>query len=603
MDHVWQYAFYTDTSTVTVHIRRLRAKLEPDPGAAALDRDGMGRRVPLRALAFAVALSIAIAGVVWLVYDDAPGALADVADRRRRSRSSPCWPASGSRVGGRAGCAGSSRSIAALGALQLAAGVALFVSQMFLSSHDAVMTVLLTIYAAALVAVDDAPARRARAARISTRCARRSPPSGRGRRDVRVAPAGDDEIARLGRQVDEMIVRLDREERMRRELFAAVSHDLRTPITSLGLLATAIDDSIVDEDKRREYAGRMNTHVRQVAALIDDLFDLTRLEAQELEWTMERLEVDDLVHDAVEAMRPAADAGSVAVRAHLNGSVACSHGNREQLSRVLFNLIQNAIHHTPPDGSVTVHVEDRRRRRGDRGRRHRRGDRRRAARPRLRAVLPRRRGPPGPGRRARTRDLARDRRGARRVDLARGRARRHARAVPAPRPTHETTRSSPSPSSPIVALALVLTTGGDEPPEATAVPALTVTRMDGRHATYELTQLASAEKPTLLWFWAPWCPVCNGEAPKIQQLAEQHATRSTWSRSAAATTSPTAPAFVDRHGLTAPTMLFDESMQVWEHYRIPGQPGAILLDTDGRERGRWLGAFDPNLAVEAAQTL
>ena len=63
------------------------------------------------------------------------------------------------------------------------------------------------------------------------------------------------------------------------------------------------------------------------------------------------------------------------------------------------------------------------------------------------------------------------------------------------------------------------------------------------------------------------------------------------------------PGFVSRHGLTAPTLLFDESMQVWEHYRIPGQPGAVLLDTEGRERGRWIGAFDPNLAVEAAQKL
>ena len=58
-----------------------------------------------------------------------------------------------------------------------------------------------------------------------------------------------------------MIVRLDHEERMRRELFAAVSHDLRTPITALGLLATAIDDAIVDEAKRREYA-RAHEHPR-----------------------------------------------------------------------------------------------------------------------------------------------------------------------------------------------------------------------------------------------------------------------------------------------------------------------------------------------------
>ena len=248
-------------------------------------------------------------------------------------------------------------AVAVLGALLLAAGVALFVSLMFVSSHDALMTALLTAYAAALVlwiahrlgarALSDLDAVCATLAQV-----------GEGRRDVRVNLAGDDEIARLGRQVDDTIARLDREERMRRELFAAVSHDLRTPITSLGLLATAIDDSVVDDSKRREYAARMNTHVRQLAALIDDLFDLTRLHAQELEWTMEQLAVDELVRDAVEAMRPAADAGSVVVRAQLDGPLSASLGNREQLRRVLFNLIQNAIHHTPPDGSVTVHAQD-----------------------------------------------------------------------------------------------------------------------------------------------------------------------------------------------------------------------------------------------------
>jgi signal transduction histidine kinase len=315
----------------------------------------MGRRIPLRALAFAVALSLAIPAVVLVAYDDRPGAwitLQIVAPLAVITVLAGEWIALRRPGGLRRQFA----LVAGLGALQLAAGVALFVSLMFFSSHDAVMTVLLATYGAALVvwvtrrlggsALADIDEVRTTLAAVSE-----------GRRDVRVAPSGDDEIARLGRQVDEMIERLDREERMRRELFAAVSHDLRTPITSLGLLATAIDDSIVDDDKRREYAGRMNTHVRQVAALIDDLFDLTRLEAKQLEWSMERLEVRDLVNDAVEAMRPAADAGSVDVRAQVNGTAACSHGNREQLSRVLFNLIQNAIHHTPPDGSVTVHVE------------------------------------------------------------------------------------------------------------------------------------------------------------------------------------------------------------------------------------------------------
>lgn len=316
----------------------------------------MGRRVPLRGLALAGALSLALPGVVWLCYDlhGAWVTLLIVAPLAVLTVLAGEWIAQRRPGGLRRQFA----LVATLGVVALVVGVTLFVSLMFLSSHDALMTVLLAIYAGALVlwlsgrvasrALADVDAIRSTLAAV-----------GEGRRDLRVAPTGDDELARLGRQVDEMIVRLDREERMRRELFAAVSHDLRTPITSLGLLATAIDDSIVDDAKRREYAGRMNTHVRQVAALIDDLFDLTRLEAKELEWTMDRLAVHDLVHDAVEAMRPAADAGSVAVRADVNGSVACSHGNREQLSRVLFNLIQNAIHHTPPDGSVTVHVEDR----------------------------------------------------------------------------------------------------------------------------------------------------------------------------------------------------------------------------------------------------
>ena len=193
----------------------------------------------------------------------------------------------------------------------------LFVALMFVSSHDALMTVLLAVYAAALVLWIGAAARRARARATSTRSATTLAAVGEGRRDVRTGLTGDDEIARLGRQVDDMIVRLDREERMRRELFAAVSHDLRTPITALGLLATAIDDEVVEDAKRREYAARMNTHVRALGALIDDLFDLTRLEAQELAVDDGAVAVDELVHDAVEAMRPAADAGSVAVRADL----------------------------------------------------------------------------------------------------------------------------------------------------------------------------------------------------------------------------------------------------------------------------------------------
>jgi signal transduction histidine kinase len=246
--------------------------------------------------------------------------------------------------------------VSTVAVVQLVAAVVLFVDQMFVSGHDAFFAVLAAVYATALTAwavrllgrraLDDVDAVRATLAGV-----------GEGRRDVRTGVRGRDEIARLAADVDAMVARLEAEEGARRSLIAAVSHDLRTPITALRLLADAIDDEVVDAATRREYAARIGTHVRALGALIDDLFELTRLESGDLTWTMERVRVDALLHETIEAMRPAAEAEEVTVTAELDASIAAARANPEKLQRVLFNLIQNAIRHTPPDGSVTVRAE------------------------------------------------------------------------------------------------------------------------------------------------------------------------------------------------------------------------------------------------------
>ena len=149
----------------------------------------------------------------------------------------------------------------------------------------------------------------------------------------------------------------------------------------------------------------------------------------------------------------------------------------------------------------------------------------------------------------------------------------------------------------LVVAALALTAGSDDE-SPSRVPDLNLVRLDGGEP-FELASLADADEPTLLWFWAPWCSVCNGEAPKIEQLAGELNVVAIGGRDDAAN----GPAFVERHALRTPTVLFDESMASWEHYAIPGQPGAVLLDTEGVERGRWHGAFDPQLALDAARDL
>jgi thiol-disulfide isomerase/thioredoxin len=152
----------------------------------------------------------------------------------------------------------------------------------------------------------------------------------------------------------------------------------------------------------------------------------------------------------------------------------------------------------------------------------------------------------------------------------------------------------------LVVGALVLTRGEDPAPPA--VPALSIPRLDGGE-DFQLASLAQASKPTLLWFWAPWCSVCNAEAPTIEALASKAGEELDVIAIGGRDDVENAAPFIAQHGLGSTTLLFDESMRVWERYRIVGQPGAILLDTDGQERGRWLGAFDTNLALEAAREL
>jgi signal transduction histidine kinase len=252
---------------------------------------------------------------------------------------------------------------AALVVGQLLVAVGLFAWLMLVSHMDVLFTVLVVIYssllgiwaaralgASVLVDLDRV---RAGLARV-----------GHGERDVEIRTGARDELAELARDVELMVARLSEEERAReaadgarRDLLAAVSHDLRTPLTSIQVLAEAIEDGIVDDRTRREYAARLAVHARAFSALIDDLFELSRLEAGDIRWTLEQVEVADLVAETVNAVRPQAEAEGVVVNAEL--AHVRTRANPERIQRVLFNLLQNAIRHTPADGSVTVRAEQR----------------------------------------------------------------------------------------------------------------------------------------------------------------------------------------------------------------------------------------------------
>jgi signal transduction histidine kinase len=160
-----------------------------------------------------------------------------------------------------------------------------------------------------------------------------------------------------------LAVRQSMEERMRRQvedarrgLVAAASHDLRTPLASLRLLVEAIDDGVAGEDRDR-YLAEIRTHVAVLSDLIEDLFELSRIEAGDISWTMRQVELGDLIGDTVAAFRVSAEERGIRLAAELPAERVVAEADAEKVQRVLYNLIQNAIRHTPADGSVTVRAK------------------------------------------------------------------------------------------------------------------------------------------------------------------------------------------------------------------------------------------------------
>jgi signal transduction histidine kinase len=234
---------------------------------------------------------------------------------------------------------------------------------MFVSNHDALMISAIVI-AAALVALRAAQVASAGAVdeAESVRDALRA--VGEGEREQRVQAATTAELAEVADAANAMIEQLAEEERRRdaadsarRNLVAAISHDLRTPLTALVVMADAIEDGLVDEATLSRYLATMRTHITALGSMIDDLFELSRLEAGDLRWSIGQVELADLVDETVAAMQLEADAKGVVVATESGPRPCRARGNPEKLQRVLFNLIQNAIRHTPADGSVTVRAE------------------------------------------------------------------------------------------------------------------------------------------------------------------------------------------------------------------------------------------------------
>jgi signal transduction histidine kinase len=142
-------------------------------------------------------------------------------------------------------------------------------------------------------------------------------------------------------------------ESARRELVSWVSHDLRTPLAGLRAMAEALEDGVVDDPT--QYYKQIGASVDRLSGMVDDLFDLSRIQAGAFSRHAETINLDDLASDCIAALTPLASARGVSLTGQAGGGTLIS-GNGAELNRALTNLIANAIRHTRTDGSVRVTV-------------------------------------------------------------------------------------------------------------------------------------------------------------------------------------------------------------------------------------------------------
>jgi signal transduction histidine kinase len=186
----------------------------------------------------------------------------------------------------------------------------------------------------------------------------------RGDFSKRVTVTGTDEVAQLAHAFNVMAARLQQADAdarsldaARRDLVAWASHDLRTPLASLRAMLAALADGVVtDPETTTRYLRQSQAEIARMSALTDDLFELAQLDARDLVLRCEPSSLSDLISDTLEGFTARALARQVTLTGEVAPGIDPVWMAPDKISRVLRNLVDNALRHTPPRGQVQLHA-------------------------------------------------------------------------------------------------------------------------------------------------------------------------------------------------------------------------------------------------------
>ncbi|MEA2352018.1 MAG: hypothetical protein QOJ14_432 [Thermoleophilaceae bacterium] len=167
----------------------------------------------------------------------------------------------------------------------------------------------------------------------------------------------DDELGRLTRAFNEMQAQLAQVDRARKEFIANASHELRTPIFSLGGFVELLQDEQLDTETREEFLRSMREQVDRLQKLAVDLLDLSRLDAGSLEINPEEVDIGELAAAVAAEFRPAVARHRTELELRLPDREVSAVCDRERAAQIMRILLDNALRHTPEGTTVTVSAD------------------------------------------------------------------------------------------------------------------------------------------------------------------------------------------------------------------------------------------------------
>jgi len=178
-----------------------------------------------------------------------------------------------------------------------------------------------------------------------------------GRYDQRIPPEDihEDELGQLGTSFNQMAEKLESTEAMRRQLIADISHELRTPLTAIKGSIEGLIDHVLQPDEPTFH--QIYREADRLQRLVEDLQELSRVEALAFNLKLERSSIYDIIQSAIQALEPAFRQKGVALESRVDDALPLVMVDRDRILQVLQNLLGNSLHFTPSQGKVVISAE------------------------------------------------------------------------------------------------------------------------------------------------------------------------------------------------------------------------------------------------------